>query len=136
MNNLQITSIVAGFFFGVAPLLLNKSGLNGNLSSGITSAIILVCVLPFALSSIVFPTTPNWWMAIGSALAATCGILLFNGVVSKASPLNIGTLFVLMLIMQVAVPAIYQIIVNGGISLTKGVGFILAITAAVLLLKS
>jgi len=48
----------------------------------------------------------------------------------------VSTLFVLMIVVQTAVPAVYQVIMNGGLSLTKGLGFALAAIAAVLLVKS
>ncbi len=136
MNTLQISSIAAGVFFGLWPLLLNKSGLSGNLSSVVYVGIVFLCVLPFVFLQQSTVTNANWWMAIGAGVAGAAGVLLFNGVLAKSTPLNVGTLFVLMLVVQTAVPAIYSLIVNGGISVTKALGFGFAAIAAVLLIKS
>lgn len=137
MNNLQVSSIIAGVFFGLWPLLLNKSGLNGNVASVIFSGIGFICIalVAFTIGNMTVPAHTNWWLAIGAGAASAIGVLLFNGVLAKASPLNIGTLFVLMLVIQIAVPAIYQVIVSGSLSITKGLGFALAAVTAVLLLK-
>jgi hypothetical protein len=57
----------------------------------------------------------------------------FNGMLAKATPQNVSTLFVMMIIVQTSLPAIYNVVMNGGMTAIKGVGFVLVIIAAVLL---
>ena len=137
MNNLQISSIIAGVFFGLWPLLLNKSGLNGNVASIIFSGIGFICiaVVAFTIGNMSIPTHTNWWLAIAAGAVSAVGVLIFNNVLAKSSPLNVTTLFALMLVVQIAVAAIYQVIISGNLSITKGLGFIFAVATTVLLLR-
>ncbi len=48
MGELQFKAIVAGVFFGIWPLLMNKSGLSGNVSSAVFGLGVLMIVAPFA----------------------------------------------------------------------------------------
>ncbi|OGU30376.1 MAG: hypothetical protein A2057_11975 [Ignavibacteria bacterium GWA2_35_9] len=52
MESLEIKSIVAGILFGIWPLFLNRSGLTGNLGTFVFATIVLLCVFPFAASSL------------------------------------------------------------------------------------
>jgi hypothetical protein len=61
MNELQIKAVLAGVFFGIRPLLMNRSGLNGNVSSAVFSLACLVGTMPFALRSMGNSLmTANW----------------------------------------------------------------------------
>ena len=136
MNELQIKAVLAGVFFGVWPLFMNRSGLNGMISSAYFSAMVLVGVLPFALYRGGFSIpAANWTMIAFAGLAGTLGILSFNSMLADASPQNIGTLFVLMIIVQVIVPASYQAIMSGEWALNKIGGYAAAVLAAYLLLR-
>ena len=136
MDNLQIKALLAGLFFGLWPLFMNKSGLNGNVSAMAFSGLVLVFVSPFALSNIGDLSNIKWLMVVGAGLFGALGVMSFNGMLAKATPQAVSTLFVLMIVVQTAIPAVYQVIMNGGLSLTKGLGFALAAIAAVLLVKS
>jgi len=134
--DLQVKAIVAGVFFGIWPLLMNRSGLNGNVSSACFSAMVLVGVLPFALhsSGLILPTA-NWTMVILAGMCGALGLLSFNGMLAGASIQNIGALFVSMTLVQVAVAALYQTLMTGHISIDKFMGYLLATVAAYLLLR-
>jgi hypothetical protein len=137
VNNPQLRSVLAGVMFGIWPLLMNRSGLSGNVSSMVFAAIILLGASPFAVREFALdpqgPAHAIWSMAIASGIAGTIGLLLFNGVVAKTTPQSIGALFVVMLIAQIAVPAVYSAVMNGGVSTSKAVGFALAAISAFLL---
>ncbi len=75
----------------------------------------------------------NWLLVVSAGLLGAIGMLALNGMLAKATPQNVSTLFILMLIVQVVAPAVYQVVV-GGLTLAKGVGFVLAAIAALLLL--
>ncbi|MGC9605762.1 MAG: hypothetical protein ABSF56_03375 [Minisyncoccia bacterium] len=115
---------------------MNKSGLNGNVSAMAFAGLVLLFVSPFALSNIGDLSNTKWLMVVGAGLFGALGVMSFNGMLAKATPQAVSTLFVLMIVVQTAVPAVYQVIMNGGLSLTKGLGFALAAIAAVLLVKS
>ncbi len=133
--SLQVKAMLAGLFFGIWPLLMNRSNLSGNLSSAIFTAIVLICVLPFSLGSTINVTNINWGMALPAGILGALGIMSFNGMLAKATPANVSTLFVLMILVQTVIPATYHIAINGGLNLTKGLGFVFAAIAAILLLK-
>ena len=135
MDSLQVKALLAGLFFGLWPLLMNKSGLSGNVSAMAFSGLVLVFVTPFAIGDIGHMTNIRWMMVVGAGLFGAVGVMFFNGMLARATPQSVSTLFVLMIVVQTAVPAIYQAIINGGVSLTKGIGFALAAIAAVLLCK-
>ena len=140
MDNLLVKAVVAGLFFGAWPLLMNRSGLSGNISSLVFAAVVLVCVIPFSLRPIFSGNTDlaqaSWTMAILSGIAAAVGMMVFNGMLAKATPQSVGTLFVLMILVQTTVPVVYDAVMNGGISLTKAAGFVFAAVAAILLVRS
>jgi uncharacterized membrane protein len=135
MNKLQLGAILSGVAFGIWPLLMNRSGLSGNTSSLIFSFIVLICITPFAAGGISAITNANWLMAILAGIVGAIGVMAFNGMLSKATPQNVGTLFVLMIVVQTVTPAVYSVVMNGGISLSKAIGFVLAAIAAILLAR-
>lgn len=137
MNNLYVLSVFAGIFFGLWPLLLNRSGLNGNVASVIFSGISFICiaVFSFAIAKMSIPAHTNWWLAIAAGATSGIGVLIFNNVLAKSSPLNVATLFALTLVVQIVVAAVYQVIVSGNLSIAKGLGFIFAGVTTWLLLK-
>ncbi|HRH55736.1 MAG TPA: hypothetical protein PK609_02630 [Candidatus Paceibacterota bacterium] len=139
MDSLFIKAALAGVFFGAWPLFMNRSGLNGSVSSLVFTVVVLVCVAPFAIRSIAANSLEfaqvSWTMAIVAGVTGAVGVTFFNGMLSQATPQSVGTLFVVMIIVQTAVPAIYSVVMNGGISLTKAAGFALAGIAAVLLTR-
>ena len=133
MDNLYAKAVLAGLSFGVWPLLMNRSGLNGNIATFIFTSIVLVSVFPFAFGSMGNIHNANWLMVIGAGIFGAIGMLSFNNILAKATPQIVSSLFVLMLTVQIIAPAIYQVVV-GGITIAKGFGFALAMIAAVLLL--
>ena len=52
---------------------------------------------------------------------------------ANMTPEIVGRLFMLMIIVQISVPAVYNTVVNGNLTLKAGVGFAAAIIATVLL---
>lgn len=134
MNELQIKAILAGVCFGVWPLLMNRSGLSGNVSSAVFALGALIVVSPFALCELnSISANVIWTMAVGACVFGGIGLLLFNGMLSKATPEKVSSLFLLMIMVQIATPALYQIVQDGGLTTSKGVGFAAAILAAFLL---
>jgi len=136
MDSMQIKTVVAGVFFGIWPLFMNKSGLSGNASAMAFSLMVLIFVFPFAVSDIGNVSGIKWTMLLGAGACAAIGVLCFNNMLASATAQNIGSLLVLNFVLQIAVAAVYQIVLSHGVSLTKGIGFVLAAVAAVLLLKS
>lgn len=134
--NLQLKAILAGVFFGIWPLFMNRSGLSGNVSSVFFCLTALIGVLPFALYSNGFALPPaNWTMVALAGLFAAAGLLFFNGMLASASQQNIGTLLVFVFVVQIAIAALYQIVMSGRLPLDKACGYVAAVVAAYLLLR-
>ncbi len=134
MDNLYVKAVLAGLLFGVWPLFINKSGLNGNVVSFIISSIVLLSAFPFAFGGMGNISGTNWVVLIGAGILGATGMLLFNGMLAKATPQNVSSLFVLMLVVQIIPPAVYQVTI-GGMTAMKGFGFAFAMIAAILLIS-
>ncbi len=134
MDNLYVKAVLAGLLFGIWPLLINKSGLNGNIASFIISSIVLLGVFPFAIGSMGNISNTNWLILIGAGILGAMGMLLFNGMLTKTTPQSVSSLFVLMLVVQIIPPAVYQVTI-GGMTAMKGFGFVFAMIAAILLIS-
>lgn len=135
MDNLQIKAMLAGLFFGIWPLLMNKSGLNGGMSSMAFSGLVFALVAPFALKNVGDLTQIRWMLVILAGIAGAIGVMNFNGMLAKATPNNVGSLFITMIAIQIALPAIVQIIADRKIAVYKGLGIACAILAAIFLNK-
>jgi len=135
LESLEIKSVAAGILFGIWPLFMNRSGLAGNLGTFVFASVVLLCVFPFAAGNFSNLGNVHWIWAIAAGVFGALGLLAFNSVLSKATPQTLGTFFVLMIVVQIVIPAVYQAIMGGGVSFTKLAGFILAAVAAFLLLK-
>lgn len=109
-------------------------GLTGNVSSAVFALGVLFIVSPFALYE-VRNMTANvaWTMAVGACVFGGLGLLAFTGMLAKTTPQTVGSLFVLMSVVQIATPALYQVINDGGLTVYKTIGFLAAIIAAIML---
>lgn len=133
MNKLQIQAALAGVFFGLWPLFMNRSKLEGNVSSAIFSLLVFIFVLPFALGRLKTLPEADWTMVVLAGIFGAIGVMCFNGMLSKASTSDVSMLFVIMILVQTAVTSAYYVIMNQGIHIYKMLGFVLAMVAAVLL---
>jgi drug/metabolite transporter (DMT)-like permease len=135
MENLQVKAMLAGLFFGIWPLLMNRSNLNGGMSSMAFSGLVFLFIAPFALKNIGDLSQVKWGMVILAGVAGAIGVLNFNGMLAKANMNNVGTLFITMIAVQIALPAIVQIVADRKVALYKGLGVGCAILAAYFLNK-
>lgn len=136
MNELQIRSIVAGVMFGMWPLFMNLSGLKGSVSAACYGTMALVCILPIAYYENGWQIPPaNWRFVLIAGLVGAVGLLCFNGMLAQASRNEVGKLFVLMIVVQTTVPAIYHTISNGQLRIDTLIGYLAAALAAFLLTR-
>lgn len=135
MESLHVKAMLAGLFFGIWPLLMNRSGLNGGMSSMVFSGLVFLFVAPIALRNIGDLTQVKWVLVVLAGMAGAVGVVNFNGMLAKANQYNVGALFITMIAIQIALPAIVQIIADRKIALSKGLGIAFAIAAAILLNK-
>lgn len=137
MNDLQGKALLAGVAFGIWPLVMNRSGLSGNVSSFVFGIAVALCVSPFALSNLHGGSFAgvDWKMVFLAGGFGGVGLLFFNGMLARAKPQDLGSLFVMMIVTQTMVAAIYQVIVARTLAPSRGAGFLLAIIAAILLAR-
>ena len=136
MNELQLKALLAGIAWGIWPLFMAKSGVSGNISSTVFSIVVVIGVLPFALSNMGGSlAAANWTMVVVAGLISAGGLLLFNSMLASSTHHNVGALIVVMTLAQTAVPAFYQVVSDGRLSVARGIGFVAAFVAAVLLIK-
>ena len=136
MTDLQWKATLAGLCFGIWPLLMNRSGLSGNVSSLVFVIGAGMILLPFAAGNLRNGVHPVWIPMILACLFSAVGLLSFNGMLAKATQQEVSSLFIMMIVVQTTVPAIYHVAVNGGLSLQKALGFAAAFLAAILLTRS
>lgn len=135
MDKYQIRAVLAGVFFGLYPLLLNRSNLPGNLTGMMFSFFVAVFILPFALGEAPKLATANWLMLISAGAISAIAMMCMTNFLTNNTEEKIGLLIILMIVTQATVTAIFQIIMDKGVSATRLSGFALAIMAVYLLNK-
>ena len=130
MNELHLKMILAGIFSGAWPLFMNRSGLPGSMAAFVLVLVQLLIITPFLIRDIDLRII-NYW-AISAGICATIGLLIFTMGLDKIPKEQVSNFFVLMLVTQICVPAIYQIILTG-VTPQRALGFAAAIIAAILL---
>lgn len=129
-------ALLAGLFFGLWPLFMNRSGLSGNLSALAFSGLVAIVVLPFAWKELGSNmSNVKILMVLAAGLLGGFGVMNFNGGLAKTEPKHLGTFFAIMIVVQTAVPAIYHAAMNGKLTWTQVAGFACAIAAGALLSK-
>ena len=134
MRNPFFLAIVAGLLFGCWPLLMNRSGLAPSLSAGVFAGICFATVLPFAWRGhFASAQGANWYLAVTAGVVAGVALLIFNRMLASVTPVEVGSLFIITLVVQVVVPAVYQVVITGDFSVKRILGFMLAVLAVFLL---
>jgi hypothetical protein len=133
-NHPYVQAMLAGLLFGCWPLLMNRSGLSGNMASFMFVAGCLLIVTPFALATngLALPSA-NWTTVIAACTCAGIATLVFNSALAKVTPATAGTVMLLMVLPQLVVPAVYEAILTQSVPVSRAVGLVAAIIAAVLL---
>lgn len=133
MEGTALKMVLAGVLFDAWPILMNRSGLSGMHSTAAFIIIVFVTVMPFALWNGITLSNTNWSWAIAAGLCSAAGLIAFNSGLAEATPQTVGKLFVTMIVVQTAVPALYHVIMNGQLTLKASFGFGFAFIAALLL---
>lgn len=133
MSKLQFLSAFAGVCFGIWPLFFNRSGVQGHAASAVYTIGVLACLLPFSLGKLGYSfSSANWAMLAPACLIGSLGLLTFNNMLTKATQFEVAALFIIMVVVQTMVPALYDVFQNG-ITANKLIGFALAVGAIVFL---
>ena len=133
MDSLYLKAILAGLCFGGWPLFMNKSGLNSVEASAALSLFLLAVVTPFLVNGVQQLSTIRWQMALPACLFDALGLLALNSLLSSASSAQAGSAFVIVTVVQVAVPAAYLAMLAGGLTPRSGIGLVAAAIAVYLL---
>ncbi len=132
-----IQSILSGLLFGAWPLFMNRSGLSGYVSAMVFAGSVLVFTLPFGVWELCnAPVSDVRWKAVlGAGVCGGLGVLCFNSMLAKADKSQVGTYLIIMILVQIAVPAVNDMFVNEKVSAVKILGIGLAIVSAFLISK-
>ena len=136
MRDLYFYSISSGVLFGIWPLLMNKSGLDGFASAAILGGISFITMLPVAFASGQMQQvsiTPQLGFVLVSGIMSGVGVLLFNTMLAKVSTREVGAMILIMIMVQISIPAIYQMVQSGEFSPKEIGGIVCAFAAAYLL---
>lgn len=134
MDSLYLKALIAGICFGVYPLLLQKSGLNGFVSCTVFCFVVWLSVIPFSITKLNTVPAGYWQIVVVSGVISGIGMLFFTSLLANATEHNVSYLILFVTISQVTVTAINQIVTSGGITMHKALGFILAAIAVRLLI--
>ena len=153
MNPLQIKAVVPGILFGLWPLLMARSGLDGYGQAAVFAGSTYLGVLPFFIIrinagwassvSIIITAAASFLLllkivstaytdlkmpwAYAAGVSAGMGLLLFTEVLAKSTRETIGSLFVIMVLAQICIPAIYQLTAPGNFKMSKIIALIIAV---------
>lgn len=131
--NVQLLALLSGIAFGIWPMLANRSGMQGNPLSLCLLGVALLLNAPFALKQGVnLPSAQGTTLMVAEGLLMGTGMLFFNGMLAKVSKTQVASMFILMMVVQIAVPAIWQLI-SGNASAKQLAGIAAAVAAAILL---
>lgn len=133
MLELYIKTAASGILFGLWPLVMSRSGLDGVVSATVFALVQACILLPIGFY-VGFPTTStNWIAAILAGGLSSLGLLAFTDVLVKSPKEDVGRMFVLVIIVQVLIPTLYQFVGTGSITLKQIGGFAAALVAIILL---
>ncbi len=136
MKDVHIFSLIAGACFGIWPLLINRSGIDGFASAAVFSLVVLLVVAPVAITTGQLQSMNTTWSLLFIVAAGLCGglgILFFNTMLAKVSKEEVGITFILMIMIQLAVPAIWHMISSGEYTPKRIIGVLGAFIVAYLL---
>src|ERR1035437_620147 len=111
MESFVMKAVLTGIFFGIWPIIMNKSGLGGNFSSFIFTGVMLIfMIIPAVISFNKTPTTGvSWAFVVTAGILGAIGMLIFNNMLGSAPIKKIGLLIVIVTITQTVAPAIFQV---------------------------
>jgi hypothetical protein len=112
---------------------MSRSGLSGTTAAATFGGLSLLFVIPFALANSISVAKANWQAAVSASACGAFGGLIFNDMLANVPKASVGRFFLIMILAQTAVPALYDIVMSGQLPLNKGLGFAAAIVAAILL---
>jgi drug/metabolite transporter (DMT)-like permease len=119
-------------------MLMRKGNVGGLMQSLILSSFTVITVV--VLNILYPPQALNVkpLFAIAGGIVATIGVVFYTTALSKANELkiNLSTIVLLQIIMQVMVPVLFQVILDGvGISKEKLAGIFFGVLAIICLVK-
>ena len=104
---------------------MNKSGLNSAEASAALSLFLLAVVSPFLLvNGIPQFSAVKWQMAVPACVFDALGLLALNSLLASASSVQAGSAFVIVTVVQVAIPAAYLAVLAGGLTLRSAIGLV------------
>ena len=134
MSGLYVRAVLAGAVFGAWPLVMRYSGLSGNAAAIAYASFSLACMIVYVVATGGMDiATAGWIYAVGAGALGAVGLLLFGNGLMQAPKTVVPYFIVTMVCMQIAVPALYQLVVNQEISARKLFGFGAAMLAVYLL---
>ncbi len=131
--NTTFLAILAGVAFGAWPIVMHQSNLGGTAMLVFLNIIIIGMTLPFMLSKPLEFGSVDWRWAIAASVIAGIGMLAFTDMLPRTTPATLGTLYMIVLLVQFTFPLVYRMVMGGRMSTTQIAGILLASAAVVLL---
>ncbi len=128
MHKIFLLMILSGFLFGGWPPVAGLSRMNGWTQTLVFEIFACLVVIPICLFQGVTIRGTSWPFGALAGIMGGVGVLLFVGILARSKPEDLARLFIINLLAQIAVPAVYNCFV-GGLTAKTIMGFILAVAA-------
>ena len=122
---LVFQALFAGTCFGIYPLLLDISRIDGNLRAAVFTLVCLLSMAPFVLQSGLVPlASANWWALVAAGVLGGAGLLQMNRFFAGAPTQDVSTmLFVVMQVTTIVLVALNYLRLNGwSVPIDKAIG--------------
>lgn len=110
-----VLMMLAGIFFGAWPLVMSESGLKGAQSAMwfACGGAGMIALFTATTEGIQFNVDARWGLVIIASALGGVGLVCLNIGLANSPPQQVGKLLQVMIMFQVAVPAIYLLSVTG-----------------------
>lgn len=125
MNSIHLKMVLAGIFFSLWPMCMNRSGLQSTEASTIFVIITFLIIVPFFRLSQV-PSDVVWMWVIAAGITGAFGLLVFNSGLAAIEPKDFAPMFVIMIMVQILTPAFIHMLINGLPTKEHCIGFVAA----------
>jgi uncharacterized membrane protein len=125
-NKNILLAVLSGLLFGFWPIFMQRTQLSSYWQGAIFALFVtLLMLVPAAIEGTTSFGAANWKFAVIGGACGGFGMLFFTKMLTGSTPMELGSLFSIVLLVQVAQAAGYHVYMNGIPSLKKTIGFIL-----------
>jgi len=137
MNKTLIFALTAGLSFGIWPIIMQRSGLNGYMQAFIFSVTLMLMTSVPAMTDYGEVKSVKWSLAIIASVIAGFGTMFYTSSIARAFSMKQSLAMVILaqILVQTMVPVIIEAVQTKSIGMQRVIGCMLAITSLVFLTR-